>query len=354
MKILFLIPRMCGGGAERVVANLANEFAKRGESVVIYTPTDCRSFYKLAPLVKVIGENYSVSHKKAIRRLKLMINGTRFWLAYKNRINSESPDVIISFLTEMNLIALTHKYKNCRLIVSERNDPTAYGRMIQWVIKHLYAKADYLVCQSKTVARYFNCDNTVVIQNPIDTVHIPKFYIGERRKVIASIGRLTSQKNFTILIDAFSMLSGRFNEYTLEIYGEGPLEKQLAKQIMSLGLTGRVKLLGAKKDVLKFIADVEIFVMSSDYEGFPNALVEAMAIGLPVICTDFFSGTARELISEKNGVLVAVGDSRAIAEAMENMLSNPEKMKRMSLENLKIREKLSVSKIADVWYKILE
>ncbi len=353
MKILFFIPRMGGGGAERVVANLANEFDKRGNSVVIYTPTDNKSFYRLNPNVKIWGENYYVSKKKLLRQITLLFNGIRLWFSYKRRIDQEKPDIIISFLTETNCIALMHKYKKCKLIVSERNDPTRYNKVVQTLIKKIYPRANVLVCQSKKVSEYFNCRHSVVIPNPIDNKNIPDAYIGERMKVIVGVGRLTNQKNFANLINAFSKLNSRFDDYKLEIYGEGPLRRNLENLIAELNLNDKVKLMGAHKDVLRQINNAALFVMSSDYEGYPNALAEAMAIGLPVISTDFYSGVARELILENNGLIVPINDSAALTKAMENLLDDPEKLKKLSAENVKIREKLSISNIADKWFEII-
>lgn len=353
-KIMFFIPRMGGGGAERVVAHLANEFDRCGDSVVIYTPTDNKSFYPLNPDVKICGENYSVSKKNGIRQMILAFNGIRLWFAYQRKIKKEKPDVIISFLTETNCIALTHKHKNCRLIVSERNDPTKYSRLLQVIIRKLYPKADVLVCQSEKVAKYFHSDNTVVIPNPIDSTIFPEYFLGKRRKTVVAVGRLSNQKNFANLINAFSLLKSEFDEYHLEIYGEGPLHQSLDNLIDELNLNDRVRLMGAHRNVLELIKDTSLFVMSSDYEGYPNALAEAMAIGLPVICTDFYSGTARELIGEKNGLLVPVNDSKALAGAIEKLLSDAGKRIAISEENLKIREKLSIKNIADMWYEIMK
>ncbi|MDE5855237.1 MAG: glycosyltransferase [Ruminococcus sp.] len=353
MKIVFFIPRMSGGGAERVVANLANEFDKRGNSVLIYTPTDQNSFYQLRSSVRIVGENYSVSKKKVLRQVMLAINGIKLWFAYQKKIRIEKPDVVISFLTETNCIALTHKHKNYKLIVSERNDPTKYSKVIQLITKKLYCKADALVCQSHRVAKFFGFGNTKVIPNPIDTMIIPTSYKGVRKKRVCAVGRLMFQKNFANLIKAFSLLSKEFGEYTLEIYGDGPLRTELHQLIYDLNLSKRVKLMGAHKDVLERIKDSSLFVMSSNYEGYPNALAEAMAIGLPVICTDFDSGTARELVGEKNGCLVPVNDSNALAEAMEYLLCYPEIRDAMSMENQKISDSLAVEKIADQWLGLI-
>lgn len=352
-KIMFFIPRMGGGGAERVVANLANEFDKRGDKVIIYTPTDNKSFYKLNDSIKIIGENYSVSKKKIIRQIILGVNGIRLWFAYSKRIKKEKPDVIVSFLTETNIIALTHKNKGCKVIVSERNDPTKRNKLIQRIIQYLYPRADVLVCQSQKIAKYFNSKNTVVIPNPIDSSILPEPFYGNRRKTVVGVGRLMGQKNFANLINAFSILPKKLSDYTLEIYGEGVLRTELQDLIQGLKFERRVKLMGAHKDVLERIKDASLFVMSSDYEGYPNALAEAMSIGLPVICTDFYSGTARELIRDNNGLIVPVGDSTIMAQAIANLLLNPEKREVLSKENLKIRDRFSIKNIADMWYQAM-
>ena len=354
MKVMFFIPRMGGGGAERVVANVANEFDKNGIGVIIYTPTSSESYYPLRSSIKIIGENFSISKKKVVRQILMVINGLRLWLSYAKIIKKEKPNAVISFLTETNFISLTHKHKTFKLIVSERNDPTKYNIIVQYAIKKMYKTADVLVCQSKKVAKYFSADNAVVIQNPIDISVLPKNYNGIRRKAICAVGRLTQQKNFTNLIEAFSIISNKFEKYSLEIYGEGPLHGELQNLIDSLQLNNRIKLMGAHKDVLEKIKDTSLFVMSSDYEGFPNALVEAMAIGLPVICTDFDSGTARELVGKENGLLVPVGDSHALAKAMTDLLKDLDLRESMSRENIKIRNKLAVETISEEWLKCIK
>lgn len=353
-KIMFFIPRMGGGGAERVVANLANEFDRRGDKVIIYMPTDGKSFYPLRPSVRIEGEDYFVSKRKGIRQLTLAVNGLRLWFAYKRKVNKEKPDAVISFLTETNLIALTHKLKNGKLIVSERSDPTQRSKFRQTLTRYLYPKADVLVCQSQKVADYFDCKNTVVIPNPIDKTILPKPYLNERRKVVSAVGRLMPEKNFANLIRAFSMLSGECSEYTLEIYGEGVLRNELEALIKKLNMSGRIQLMGARRHVVDYIKDTSVFVMSSDYEGYPNALAEAMAIGLPVISTDFYTGTAREMVGAENGLLVPTNDSKALSDAIEELLSDSDRRLKMSKENVKIREKLSVSRIADMWYEVME
>ena len=352
MKIVFFIPRMGGGGAERVVANLADEFSRRNDEVIIYTPTDNNSFYHLSDSIKLFGENYHISKKKFIRQVTLLINGIRLFFSYKNRMKKWKPDVVISFLTETNIVALLHKKKH-KLIISERNDPTKYNKLTQVGIKRLYAKADILVCQSKAVSLYFKEKNTIVIPNPLSSSSLPNPYKGKRKKKVVAIGRLTKQKNFENLITAFTLIADKFGDYILEIYGNGEQRYKLESLIKAKGMSNRIFLMGAHRDVLYKVTDASLFVMSSDYEGYPNALIEAMAIGLPVICTDFQSGIARELIGPENGILVPVNDVVSLTNAMNQLLSDDDICYKMSLNNVEIRDRLSVEKIADMWYDIM-
>lgn len=352
-KIFFLIPRMGGGGAERVIANLANKFVADGHEVTIYTPTDTNSFYKLDTRVNFDSAYLRISKMKGARQVLMFINGIKFNFIYRKKIKESKPDVVISFLTTTNLIALMNKHKDYKLIISERYDPYAYNFVRQKIIKKAYPKADFLVCQGKIVADFFKKANTVIIPNPIDMSSLPTPYKGEKKKEIVAVGRLTQQKNFYLLINAFSLISKDFPEYILRIFGEGPLRKELEDLIISLDLSERIFLEGAKKNVVEEYKSALLFVMSSNYEGYPNALIEAMAMGLPVICTDFASGTARELVGEKNGILVPCGNVRAMGEALREILNGSKDLKEMGLENIKVREYLDINKIIKKWYELL-
>lgn len=352
-KIMFFIPRMGGGGAERVVANLANRFAADGNEVTIYTPTDTISSYELDSRINFESANLQISKKSGVRQVLMLINGIILYFKYSKKIKEIKPDNVISFLTQTNLIALFHKHKNYRLIVSERNDPSQYPWLIQVIIKKVYIKSDILVCQSNIAAKFFKTDNTVIIPNPINVSELPVPYEGERVKEIVAVGRLMKQKNFHLLITAFSGISKDFPEYVLRIFGDGVLRRELQNLINSLGVCERVFLEGYKKNVIDEYKKASVFVMSSDYEGYPNALVEAMAMGLPVICTDFASGTAKELIDKKNGILVPCNNVEEMEKALRKMLSDTSSLQKMGLENTKVRKYLDIDKVIKKWYAIL-
>lgn len=351
MKIIFFIPRMGGGGAERVVANISNELDIRGHEIVIYTPLSDESFYKLNPSIKIITENYKISKRNVLRKIQMLINGVRLFFAYEKRMRVEMPDIVISFLTDTNILALMHKHRKYKLIVSERADPTRRTFCKQKRIKKLYRTADVLVCQSQKVKDYFAFNNCEVIPNPVDVSILPELFSGEKEKKIVAVGRLSKEKNFESLIVAFSKLIklDSCKDYILEIYGEGSLHQTLQDQINDLSLENKIFLKGARKDVLECIKTSSLFVMSSIYEGFPNALLEAMAIGLPVICTDFYTGTAQELVKEENGILVPVNDTEALLQAMKSMILSPEKLESCGKKNVLIRNTYSITTIVDKW-----
>lgn len=352
-KIFFFIPRMGGGGAERVVANLANKFVSDGNEVTIYTPTDTNSFYELDNRINFESANLRISKRAGIRQILMVINGIKLYFKFEKKVRGMNPDDVISFLTETNLIALFHKHKNYRLIVSERNDPSRFNRCFQKFLKKAYARSDVLVCQSSIVASFFGTDNAVVIPNPINVSELPFPYEGEKNKEIVAVGRLMKQKNFHLLITVFSKIHKDFPEFVLRIFGEGVLRGELQNLINSLGISEWVFLEGSKKDVIDEYKKASLFVMSSNYEGYPNALVEAMAMGLPVICTDFASGTAKELIGKKNGLLVPCNNAKEMEIALRKMLSDTVSLSKMGLENRKVREDLDINKVIEKWYAIL-
>ena len=357
-KCLLLIPRMCSGGAERVMATIANNLCKENQ-VKIVTMTDAESFYKLDDRVSVIGLGQNANRKNKITKVfSALSGGLKSYKALKKMIKDWKPDVLLAFLGPANILAVMLKIfgVKCRVIVSERCDPTTRGRLYRWFERRFFPKVDKVICQSNGAASFFSKKarkKIAVIPNPISADAIPLRFEGERRKTVIGVGRLDKQKNFKMLINAFSKLDERFNDFTLEIYGGGLLENDLNEHIKSLGLEKRAYLMGVKSGVMHHVSDVALFVMSSNYEGFPNALVEAMATGLPVISTDFSTGVAREIIKDENGIIIPVGDENALVSAMQEILSNPERWEKMSIKNREMLETLSEANVMRIWEETL-
>ena len=351
---------MGNGGAERVMATLANGLIEKDYEVLILTLTTNESFYKLNNKVRIIGSNYQISKDNKLKRwLDMVTNGLKSLNFFRKTVKSWQPNVTVSFLTHTNIIALLVKliHPKLKLIVSERAEPRERGKITQFIIKKLYPKANIIICQSKLVSKFFTEGqdaNIRVIENPVNEDSIPDALPNIHRKVIVGVGRLFPQKNFDLLIDSFNDISNDFPEHKLEIYGEGFLREKLQNKIFSYGLSDRVSLMGVKHNVMKEVCDSELFVLSSDFEGFPNALVEAMASGLPVISTDFSTGVARDLIGQENGIIIPIRDQLALTKAMRTILSSDKLRIEMSKNNSELREKLSVDKILNKWIKVFE
>ena len=235
-----------------------------------------------------------------------------------------------------------------RFLVSERNDPTRISgqRTRDWS----YRRAEKLVFQTEDMKKCFSEDirkKSAVIPNPVSE-DIPEPFTGERKKRVVSAARLQPQKNHKLLLNAFAGFQKLFPDYELHIFGIGELEEELKQQAKKLHIENKVIFRGFSPNIQQEIWDSAMFVLSSDYEGISNSMIEAMAMGLPVISTDCPVGGSRMYIEDGiNGLLTPVGDEKALTEAMIKVASNPALSGRLSANGARIKESYGLSKIAD-------
>lgn len=350
MKVVFVISSLNAGGAERVIANLANEFSQRGYDVSIVLFRNV-IHYSLVPqiCVEVIQE----SHKGS----SYIYHASR---QLRSKLKAKKPDVVISFLTEINVLSIfASAGQEWKLIVSERNNPYVMPKNKRYRIlrKLLYPFADTFVFQTKQARDYFN--NTIrrkstIIHNPVVPTNVEQRENQRNIFSIVSVGRLEPQKNMQLLIDAFAEFHKKYPDSELTIYGEGSERNNLQLLIEKLSLDGVVNLPGNKQNILELIANDNVFVLSSDYEGMSNALMEAMAVGLPCISTDCPIGGSAELISDhENGILVPVGDREKITNAMIELYDNIELRVKIGQKAKEIKQTHSIGCIADKWVDLL-
>lgn len=350
-EVLFVSNIVGNGGAGRVLSIIANYFANENLKVTICSYLDNYETYNLNKGIKNIILN-PFSKFKPLIKIKRII-----WL---RKIIHKNPDAtIIAFEDFINLQTLIASFflKN-KVIISERNDPKQLDkrRIMKLARRILYRFADILVCQTPDAMEYFNYHirkKSVVIPNPILT-GLPVRYEGQRKKEIVNFCRIEPQKNLKLLIDAFSLLQQEYEEYTLAIYGDGSEKEKLIKYTDDIGLNGKISFHDAVFDIHKKICNCAMFVSSSDYEGISNSMLEAMGMGLPVIATDCPCGGAKMFInSYKNGILVPVGDTKALYDAMKYIIEHPDETETMSRSALSIKEELAVPKICLAWEKLL-
>lgn len=243
-------------------------------------------------------------------------------------------------------------------VFAERVDPAVYPANIAKLLKKYARKADGFVFQTEDARAWYGDSvkdiKTAVIPNAINPVFIRPKYAGEKRKVIAGAGRLNDQKNFSLLIGAFAQIAPEFPDYNLVIYGEGEKRRELEKLVEELGLRERVSLPGNIQNIADEMEQNSLFVLSSDYEGMPNALMEAMALGLPCISTDCPCGGPRFLIQNgENGILVPVGNEEKMTEAMRRVLEDKMLKEKLAKNAVQIQERLTSDKIYGEWEKMI-
>ncbi len=345
-RIAFVIGSMSRGGAERVISILSDEYAQRGWQVDIVCLLSNRVEYKLHPNVRILDFSGDTESR-----------WVRFpgWLKrIRQYINTEHPDAVVSFAARINIITQLAAFGlGVKVIISERNDPKHDGRsvLIRLATRLLYPKAVKVVFQTRRAQSYFPyLKNACLIANPISVKTVASDVTTTK---IVSVGRLAPQKNQKMLIEAFAAIASDFPEYCLKIYGEGNLRSTLQKQIACYGLQSRILLQGNVVDIHERIKDAASFVLSSNYEGLSNALLEAMMMGLPCVSTDC-AGSDEYIRSGKNGILVPVGDVKALTEAIRRVLTDRSLARRMGRQASEDSVSFTQKKVIKQWFNAIE
>ena len=353
MKIMFNAYNLGKGGAERVISILSNSFIKKNIVEIIINDKS-KTEYEIDSEVKIFELDTKKIKNKLLRNIYREKETEKI-------LNNEKPDIIISFLPAPSFrVLIANRKLKIPVIVSDRNNPKKeYSPLIKKILmKILYKKADAFVFQTKEQSEYFCRDiqkKSKIIYNPLKEEFIENSQRKNPQKTIVAVGRLVPQKNHKILIKAFDEVVKKHDDYNLKIFGKGKLEKRLKKYIKRLGLEDKVLLCGVKDDIKPELEKAEIFVLSSNFEGLPNSLIEAMAIGLPAIATDCPCGGPREIIKDgKNGLLVPVKNSTKMAEAINRLIEDKQLRSEISFEATKIKNELNPNKITNEWQEYME
>lgn len=397
--IVFVVGYYKNGGVAMRTTNLANEFAKKGYTTTILATKEISEniFFEHHKNTSVVSlEEYVSKHKndktvaknlkKRKRRfcmLKQLRNISKFFAKWDKKLDAEirglrhgeklsafivnNPDcVYIPFgISYFEDVYYASKGMNCKIIYAERNAPEIeFPKDIaeKERIFKILSKADGAVLQTEDELKFYEgrIKNTVVINNPVKA-NLPEPFDGERRKTVVNFCRIAEQKNLPLMINAFMEFRKSHSDYTLEIYGntvgdsEEALKNDYLELISSLNAEEYIKILPPRADIHSVVRDCAMFVSSSDFEGLSNSMLEAMAVGLPCVCTDCLGGGAREMITDgENGLLVPIKDADALAKAMCRMADDKELSKKCSENAAKVRNTHKVEAIADKWIKSIE
>ena len=361
MKIAFAFGTMHRGGAERVIASLANTFTQWGDEVSIITADNTPSGYRLHRDVRHIHLNvagHSNNLWEAIRR------NARLFLGMRKEIKKNSFDAVVTFELRYAVgLQLVFPFgRKFKLIASERANPKVRkrGKLEQYLWKVWLSKVDGFVFQTERVSRCYSeklQKKGAVIHNGVFPEILPSLpipFVERKHKDICAVGRLTEQKGYDVLIRAFQKFLQAHPEYHLHIFGDGILRSELEQQIQKADMETAVTLHGSVPNVMFQVADMGMYVLPSRYEGMPNALMEAMACGLPCVAADCDFGPGELIKHGVNGMLVPVEDSAALANAMAQVADDWDLAERLARNGPAIRKTHSGEEIARQYHAYIE
>lgn len=352
MHIAVVTRNMGAGGAERVIAQLIGGWRGKGICCTLISMHPAKVFYKIPDGV----EHYEIPQFSE----NLAVDKIKKYAQLRRLLKQQQPDMVLSLPEEIGVyVQAAMLGTGIPVVVSERNNPWVMpDKKITRILRRLvYPFVKGLIFQTKQAASFFPASQQkkgIVLPNPLDCSRLPAVYQGEREKVVVSAGRLAAQKNFPLLIEAFAQFRQKHPDYKLVIYGEGDKRKALEALAGEKLPEGSWSMPGRVDDLPKHIGKCGIFALSSDYEGVPNVLIEALAVGTPSVSTDCAPGGAAELIENgKNGILVPVGDANALAEGLCFMAEHSAEAAQMAAEAVKIRERLDAKKVTADWLEYL-
>lgn len=345
-KIFISCATLGSGGAERVISVLSSPFASHYENVKIILWISAPIFYDIDPRVEIVDVE---KNAKSTNLLKKML-----W--FRKYISKESPDLILSFLYPWSMkVLLSLLFKKVNVVVAERQDPRVVfgGYPVRILRDLLYIKTKGITVQTFENQQYYCSFLQHKLKTIYNPINMPQETVGRglsttKEDSLVTVGRLRKEKNHTLLICAFADFLKTHPSYILRIYGGGEEMDNLQHFISEMKLEGKVILMGKTNDVFSAIANSRVFILSSNYEGMPNALLEAMCIGLPCISTKV-SGATELIQSGTNGLLVDVNNRKQLVDAMVDIVDNPEKAEKLAEKASELYNTIRLDIIQKEW-----
>lgn len=354
-----VISSLGGGGAERAVAEFSAHWASLGHSlsVVTWDASDAPDAYPLAGGVRRIGLNV---RRNSAGVGSAVVNVARRVLALRLELLHARPDVLVSFMDSTNVVSLlATRGLGIPVVIAERTDPEAnvtLSRIWRLLRRLTYRWASQVVVQTRAAADWLDrhcATRAVVIPNLLR--HLPPAGpMQARERMVVSVGRLAWEKDPETLIRAFAAVFSRRPDWRLVLVGEGPLRDELAVLTDQLGLGSATQFAGFARTPEQWMARAALFVLSSRFEGFPNALLEAMAMGVAVVSTDCPSGPREMIENGVNGRLFQVGDVQGLAALLAELMDDEAQRARLAQAATEVRNWHSPERIMAKWDAVLQ
>ncbi|TCS34319.1 glycosyltransferase involved in cell wall biosynthesis [Paucimonas lemoignei] len=365
MKIFIFINSLAGGGAERVTATLANYWARAQWDVTIVTlAPQSEDFYALDPAVKRIAMDMAGDSANVLDGL---LQNFRRVFALRKLIRQHRPDAVMAMMSTPNVLLAFASWgiSSICAVGSERCYPPHFPLAKMWHVlrQRMYGRLHAVVALTQESAKWIkshsNARHIPVIPNPVVWPmpnNAPRIDPGKlcdpEKKVLLAVGRLSREKGFGILINAFSKLAARHDDWNLVILGEGPERAGLQKQIDESALGSKVLMPGIAGNVGEWYSRADLFAMSSLYEGFPNALAEALAHGLPAVSFDCDTGPRDIIRHEVDGLLVSLGSEAELLGALDRLMKDGDARAALAARASDARERFSIEKVARMWEQL--
>jgi len=368
MKLFIFIHSLSAGGAERVTVNLANYWSKKGWEVTIITMMSReRDFYKLHPGVHRIALQVDADSTNAPAAIRHNLRRVR---ALHTVLRQGKPEVALGMMSTANcLLSMAAIGTGVPAVGSERIYPpkAPIGRVWSWLRRRLYPRLAAVVAQTEESAQWLQVQvvgcRVCVISNPAIyplISHEPQVTPGQvlgtadDMHMLLAAGRLGLQKGFDRLLVAFAELAPRFPDWCLVIIGEGEERCELEKQISDVGIKKHVFLPGIVGNIGEWYEAADLYVMTSRFEGFPNALAEALVYGLPAVSVDCKTGPHDILRHEIDGLLIPQNSHEALVEALATLMSDETLRQQYAARAVDARKRFALERIAGMWEELFE
>ncbi len=349
-SIVFVVGYISFGGAAKIVRYVANHI------VGYYPRVHILSLYETAPPEsldkRIIFDGLGIS---PVSGMKWRF---RVFREVRQYVKARQPRIVVSFVSDIAVMTriATLFLKRTTIVSAERGDPYTLPFIWKILVPWAYRQSDYDIFQLEDARDFFGkrvAAKSFVIPNPYITDKRVEPYNGERNKTIVAAGRFVWEKGFDVLIDAFEIIHSKYPDYRLIIWGDGPLLSEYKKQVADLCLSDFVSFPGYSKNVAQSIRQEGIFVLPSRYEGIPNALIEALSVGIPTVSSDCTPGGPSFLTDGgTRGLLVKKDDKDALAEAIIRLIDDAQLASSFQNEGPKIRDVLSESRIGQIWLDV--
>lgn len=349
-RIVFVNSSLTGGGSERVMSLVANYCAENECDVEMLLLREKERTFPVVPEIRV------VQFKSKLGKIRLLLSRLK---RIRQEVKQFNADTVVAFMDDISLftvLALVGTRK--KIVISVRNDPNRPDKRVYYYITKYITMplVQKIVFQTEQAMRCFGKIGQmkgVVIPNPINA-EIEGEWDGIESKEIVAIGRIVPQKRYDIIIDAFQEFHEDHPEYFLSIYGDGPELERYKSLVNSKDASGYVSFKGFHNDVLSVLKEARAYISCSDFEGISNTMIEALAVGVPTICTDCPIGGAAMMINDcTNGLLIPVNNVKAAAEALRKVVDDEGFSLTISHNAVRVRSKYSMRNIGEKWMGVL-